>query len=180
VRTVLQFLVRLASILTRAFWLAVTGLRGLRVDSVFVNNAFMLSNGLVIIHWQVKNALWISIQGKCTSSRQEQILVYPAKSERSLSIRIQGLYSCYKRSFLLCPLARLAVPEPSAINLPVPVTGDKVIPVPKFILRPPDPIQKVRFTVNVHSIDIILPPFQTENDEDKRLLRYTQLDLPDA
>lgn|GEM_PF-6483533 len=173
VKNVLQFLVRLATILGRALWLAVTGLPGLRVDSVFVNNAFMLSNGLVIIHWRVKNALWISIQGKCTSSRQERILIYTSRSETSLFIRIQGLYSCYKRRYPLRPLSSLAVPEPSAINLPVPVTDDKVLPMPTFLLGPPDPIQQVRFTVNVHSVDIIIPPFQTENDEDKRLLHYS-------
>jgi hypothetical protein len=177
---VLVFLGRLAMILARAFWLAVTGLRRLRVDSVFVNNAFMLSNGLVIIHWRVKNALWISIQGKWTSSRQERLLVYPAGGETSLFIRIQGLLSCYKRTYLLCPLTTLAVPEPSAINLPVLVADNKVIPVPTFILGSPDSIRGVRLTANVHSIDITIPLFQTENDEDKRLLHYSQVQLLNA
>jgi hypothetical protein len=159
-------------IILKGFFLMFTGFRKLKVDSVFVNNAFLLSNGLVIIHWQVKNALWICIQDKWIGSQQNQMMVY-ADGTTILSIRFQGLFSSYKKRFVLRPLATLIIPELPSPNTFVPPVADKIYPGFLQNLRLPNPTLKSQvFITNIPFVEVIIPPFQTENHYDKRLLHH--------
>lgn len=176
----LIFLKRLAVVLARTGLLTITGLRRLRVEQLFVNKAFLLSNGLVIIYWRAKNALWISVQGRWAGCQREHMLVYPLDGGKMLSVRIQGLLSSHKEQFNLCPLASVDVPVPAMIGVPAPAISDEIGFVFSPILSGSDPVRRVGLTIYVPAIDFNIPSFQTENNEQQSLLRHAQLDLSDA
>lgn len=170
IKASLRLLKRLTLVFLRVLLVIITGFRKLKVDSIFVNNEFLLSNGLVIIHWKAKNVLWISVQGKWIGGQRERVLVYSTKDETTLSIHIQGLFSNYKESFILSPLATLAVPGPPPIRMPAPAVSNKIIPLPIPVLSPNYPIRGIEFSIKVHAFDITIPPFQTDSHEPKKLL----------
>jgi len=149
----------------------VTGFRKLKVESVFVNNAFLLSNGLLIIHWQVKNALLISVQGKWIGSKDIQMMVYAVDSVTTVSIRIQGLFSSYKKRFVIHPLAALVVPEPPSPHVAIPPLFYKFYLVHLPNLHLFNPVVSQDFITDIPVTEVIIPPFQTENHANKRLLQ---------
>ena len=141
------------------------------MESVAVNQAFLLSNGLLVLYWQVKNALWISLQGKWVSCQNNYMVIYPAGSTRTLSIRIQGLFGRYQRRFAIYPEGSLVAPEPLQESLVTPVSVN-ILPISSPFLRQRSLIQGWAFTLAIPSTQIIIPVFQIDNNYDKRLLHH--------
>jgi len=58
------FIKRAVVVFCKSFFLTITGFRMLKVETICVNDAFLLSNGLLAIQWRAKNVVWVSIQRK--------------------------------------------------------------------------------------------------------------------
>jgi hypothetical protein len=180
IRGFLIFLQRWVIFICKAIFLVVTGFRRLRIDRITVNQAFLLTNGLLMLHWQVRHALCIHVNGKWVGCRDNQVLLYPAKSTVGLDIRIWGLFSRYKNRFAIDPLATLAVGKVYIANSLVSGVSVRVLPVFFEDLYPPGLSATGRLVTNVAPLELIIPPFQTDNDYDKRLLHNAQVDLHHA
>jgi len=111
IRIALLFAGRLSVVILRTIFLAVTGFRKLGVEGIVVNNAFLLANSMVVIHWRVKNALWIKVDGKWMGNRGNQVLVLATQGRRTVSVFVQGLFSSYKKQFdVSCDAEVVALP----------------------------------------------------------------------
>src|SRR5262249_12888257 len=115
VRSSVLSLGRLVVLVFKVFSIVLMGFRALKVENVLVNNAFLLSNGFIIVHWRVKDMFWITVQGKWVGSRSRGLMVVKSDGESMISIRIQGLFSSYNRSFHLHPIASVIVGEPDLL-----------------------------------------------------------------
>lgn len=166
------FLGRSAVLIFKVLFLVVTGFRKLQVERVLVNNVFLLSNGLLVIHWRTKNALWITVGGKWMGSRGNQVLFLAADAEKTVSIRIQGLFSSYKRRFVIGHLTSLATGEPPPYRV-VSLASDRLCPVFLSDWGQYTPVVSRKLAIYVSPVAFILPPFQTDNRYDKRLLHYS-------
>jgi hypothetical protein len=140
----------------KALFLVVSGLKKLKVESVTVNHTFLFSNGLLMVHWQVKNALWIRVQGKWVGCQDNHVLMYPADPATTLSICIRGLFGRYRKSFdpLVSRVSALVYSTLIVDLHPVHLVGIGEV-VPKL-----------------PRVEILIPPCQTDHDYDKRLLHH--------
>lgn len=173
IKSCLLFLGRLAVVIFKTFFLTVTGFRRLKVERVIVNNAFLLSNGLLVIHYQVKNALWVLVNGKWMGSRGNQTLIAAADGTPAVSIRIQGLFSSYKRKWVIGPLAGLTMGEPLMTYPLISLAAEKLCPVFLSDWSRSTPVEIRELTIDVSPVEFIIPSFQTENHYDTRLLHYS-------
>jgi hypothetical protein len=155
----------------KVFFLVVAGFRKLQVERVLVNNAFLLSNGLLVIHWRIRNALWITVDGKWMGSRGSQVLVLAANAEKTVSIRIQGLFSSYKRRFVIGRLTALVVEEPPPFPV-ISLAPGKLCPVFLSDWCRSTPTVGRKLAIDVPPVEFNIPSFQTENRYDTRLLHY--------
>jgi hypothetical protein len=159
----------------KAFFLLVTGCRKLRVDCVVVNNAFLLANGKVMIHWRVKNALWIRVDGKWMGSRGNQVLVLSSDRWRTVTVSIQGFFGRYNKKFEIFPWARLAVAPPCLPDCTFSMVGNRLRPAFSPILRDSIGFSTATFLLVLPPVAFVvpvIPTLQTEIENETRLLRH--------
>jgi hypothetical protein len=164
---------RLAVITLKAIFLMVTGLRKLKVESVLISNMFLLSKGLLVIHWRVKNALWVHVNGKWLGGQGNQTLIVVADETPVVSIRVQGLFSSYKRRWVISPQARLTVGEPRMSDLFKSLSAEKLCPVFLSDWSRSALVEGQKLAIEVSPVEFIIPSFQTENLYDTRLLHHS-------
>jgi hypothetical protein len=165
----------LAILVGKTFFLVIVGFRKLKVESVTVSNSFLLANGIVIVQWQVTNALWIRVDRRWMGSRGSQVLVLPSKPRQRLVIQIQGLFSSYKKEFDINPLAMLKVRRPRLPEWTFKIKDSRLRPVFSPKLRH-------SLSVTIGTIRPILPPMplgippiptiQTDNKYETRVLHH--------
>jgi hypothetical protein len=171
----LLYATRLAVLAFKIFFLIITGFRKLKVKTVAVNNAFLLANGAVMIHWRVQNALWICVDRRWMGSRGNQILVLPAQAQRTVSIHIQGLFSSYKNEFDVSALAKLAVGQPRLPEWTLSVKGSALYPVLSPALRGSIGVAMGVFRPELRPMSFVIPPIptvQTKNQYETGLLHH--------
>jgi len=173
IRSILLFMGRFAVLIFKVFFLVVMGFRKLHVERVLVNNRFLLSNGLLVIHWRTRNALWITVDGKWMGSRGNQVLVLAANGERSVSIRIQGLFSSYKRKWVISSGAGLTIGEPLIICPLISLAAAKLYPVFLSDWSKSTPVEGRKLAIDVFTVEFCIPSFQTDNLYDTRLLHHS-------
>lgn len=176
IRNIFLAVRRSAVVVFKVSFLIVTGCRKLQVEIVSVNNAFLLANGMVIIHWRVRNALWIRVNGKWMGSRRDQVMMLPAHDLQTVTIIIQGLFSSYEKQFALCPQAKLTLAQPQLPDWIWPVNGNSFRPVFSSILHGSIGAAGVSFRPVVLPMAFILPsipPIQTENQYETGLLHHS-------
>lgn len=157
-------------VLTKILFLTVTGSWKLEVMEVTVNESFLICNALVVIHWKVKNVLWISIQGKWAGCRPNQVMVVNLVNGADLSVHIQGLFSRYHRTFSVRPTASIAVRYASLSYPQLCVRSDRLYPNLSSCLEWTCPIRALDIRLKPRSIEFNLAPFQIETEYEKRLL----------
>ncbi len=79
----------------------------LSVDILQVNESFLLSNGLLLIKWQLKNFLWVKINNEILSVSPKGVLLHYNKLRTPVKIKIVGLFGRYEEEFLIVPTATL-------------------------------------------------------------------------
>jgi hypothetical protein len=156
----------------KALFLVVSGLKKLKVESVTVNHTFLFSNGLLMVHWQVKNALWIRVQGKWVGCQDNHVLMYPADPATTLSICIRGLFGRYRKSFIVHPHAALAVPASPIFDPLVSRVSALVYSTLIVDLHPVHLVGIGEVVPKLPRVEILIPPYQTDHDYDKRLLHH--------
>jgi hypothetical protein len=137
---------------------------------MLISNMFLLSNGLLVIHWRVKNALWVHVNGKWFGGRGNQTLVVVDDGTAVVSIRVQGLFSSYKRRWVISPLAGLTVREPRISYFFKSLAAEKLCPVFLSDWSRSNPVEGRKLAIEVSPVEFIIPSFQTENLYDTRLL----------
>jgi hypothetical protein len=173
IKSCLLFTRGLAIVIFKALLLMVKGFRKLKVERVNTNNAFLLQNGLLLIHWRVRNALWVRVNGKWMGSCENQVLVLRADGRRTVTIRIQGLFSSYRKKFDICPQAGLAVVQLRLPNWTLSVDGKTLQPVFSPILHSSIGFTGGSFLPVFPPVAITIPTIptiQTENQYETRLL----------
>lgn len=165
------FLGRLVVLIFKVLFLVVTGFRRLKVERAVVNSAFLLSKGFVVVHWQARNVLWVRVQGRWVGGRSSQVLMLKAaEMPFVISIHIQGLFSYYRRRFVVHPLAALKVEEPMMFLPEISGVPDSLCPVFTDAFSWRDVSGNQDFTLDVCRIEIHLPIFQTETIYEPKLL----------
>lgn len=175
-RIVWIFLSRLVILVLKILFLIVTGFRRLKVDTVTVNNAFLLANGVVTIQWRVRNALWIRVDRKWMGGRGNQVLVLTPQARQTVVIQIQGLFSSYEKRFDINPLARIMVRQPCLPEWKLSIKGSGLYPVLSPDLHRSIGIAIRPFRPILPPMPLAIPPIltiQTENQYEKRLLHHS-------
>lgn len=171
----LLFAGRLVVLVFKTFFLIVTGFRKLKVDIVTVNNAFLLANGRAMIGWRVRNALWIRVDCRWMGSRGNQVIVLPSQARQKVVIHIQGLFSSYKKTFEVNPVARLEVGQPRLPNWRLSVKGSALYPVLSPVLRRSIGVTTGPFRPILPPMTLVIPSFptiQTKSKYETRLLHH--------
>jgi len=159
----------------KTFFLVITGCRKLKVEVVTVNHAFLLANSMIMIQWRVQNALWIRVDRRWMGCRGSQVFVLPSQAQKTVTIRIQGLYSSYKKEFHINPLARLMVRQPRLPEWTLSVKGSGLNPVLSPVLRGSIGVAIGSFRPALPPVALAIPPIptiQTENQYETRLLHH--------
>jgi hypothetical protein len=156
------------------------GFRGLRVDSLLVNDVFLLSNGLIQVRWKVRYAWTMRINGKRLDPVIGHYTLYPTGEEMVLSIHIRGLFRSYRERFLIRTAGGI---DPRAFPLPIlqrPLITDAMVVQDIGAIIPKLPSFEVdnqalgiMMDMKVTNFHIILPPLQTLTNHDQRLLHNT-------
>jgi hypothetical protein len=170
VKSSFLFIRRAVVVFCKGFFLTITGFRRLKVEIICVNDVFLLSNGLLAIHWRAKNVVWVSIQRKWIGSRDSGVVVFSARGTRVLAVRVQGLLSSYKRKFIVPSLTSVGVREPSLAYPKVIVKADQLCPIFLPGAYQFDALTNWSFRAVIPPVEITVPIFQNEINNDKRLL----------
>ena len=158
----------------------VKGFRGLRVDTLMINDIFLLSNGLIEVQWKVRYAWTVRINGKQLDPRMGRYTLYSAGEETVLDIHIRGLLRNYRERFTIRATGSI---DPGAFPLPFlqrALVTDTIIVrdigaiIPSFSSFEVDrQALPVMVDKTVSNFQIILPPIQTPTNHDQRLLHNT-------
>jgi hypothetical protein len=79
--------------------------KSLSVETLQVNETFLLSNGLLLIKWRLKNFLWVKIDNEILSVNPKGILLHYNRLQTPLKISVVGLFGKYKEKFFIVPIA---------------------------------------------------------------------------
>jgi hypothetical protein len=175
IKTALLFASRLGMVMLKTIFMIVTGFPKLRVERIVVNDAFLLANGMLVIHWRVKNALWVRVDGKFMGSRENQVLVLAAKGRRMISIRVQGLFNSYRIEYHVDANVELMITPLGLPRCTISLESGRLYPVFSQILH-----NSIGFTGRdfLHAIPPVaitipsIPSIQTENQHETRLLHH--------
>jgi hypothetical protein len=100
-------------------------------------------------------------------------MIHAADTPTSISIHIQGFFSSYKKSFTLHTLATLIIPEsPPLLTFTPPIDDTIYYRFLQNFKFPDLTLESQNFITNIPLVKVIIPPFQTENHYDKRLLHH--------
>jgi len=157
-------------VVAKAFFLLVTGCRKLKLEKVMVNDAFLLSNGLLVLQWKAKRLLWVIVQDKWVGGRGNQIMLFTPGAETLLSIRLRGLFSSYTRCFSIVPVAALEVGTPSVPEFAVRLAANQFYPVVSTGLMRITAVVGRSIAPYFAPMEFNIPSIQIDNHDDKRLL----------
>ena len=175
IRSAFIFGSRLVVVILKTIFLIVTGFRKLRMERIVVNNAFLLANGMVVIHWRVKNALWIRVDGRWMGCRGNQVLVFAAEGRRTVSICVQGLCSSYRKQYDVYPKAGLVVVSPRLPDWTLSLERGRLFPDFSPTLQSSIGFSGRDFLPAIPPVAITIPSIpsiQTENQHETRLLHH--------
>jgi hypothetical protein len=79
----------------------------LSVRSLQINDSLFISNGLLIINWDLKNFLWIKINKKIFTINSKGILFHYDRIDIPIKIKIVGLFGNYINEFAITPVATI-------------------------------------------------------------------------
>ncbi|HVU57185.1 MAG TPA: hypothetical protein VHD83_19120 [Puia sp.] len=154
------------------------GFKGLRVDSLLINDVFLLSNGLIQVRWKVRYAWTMRINGARLDPGKGFYALYPTDEEAMLDIRIRGLFRNFRRQFTVRAAGSIS---PGAFPLPLLqkplLAGNMAIrdigTITPFItpFKVNDQALAPMVDMKIANFQIILPPLQTPTNHDQRLLR---------
>ena len=180
----LKRLLNRANVMLRVVWRMLLsilkGCKGLRVDSLLVNDVFLLSNGLIAVRWKVRYAWTMRINGKRLDPGTGHYILYPTGEETVLDIHIHGLFRNYRNRFLIRAAGNI---DPGVFALPSLqrlLMADRRVVEDIGAIIPFLPSFQVDINAlsammdkKVISFHIILPPLQTLTSHDQRLLPNT-------
>jgi len=156
------------------------GFKGLRVDSLLINDVFLLSNGLIEVRWKVRYAWAVQINGVWLDPGTGYYTLYPAGEETVLDIHIRGLFRNFRKRFTVRAVGSI---NSGALPLPLlegPLMASNMVLQNIGIITPSFPLFKVHDQVlapmavmKIVNFQIILPPLQTPTNHDQRLLHNT-------
>lgn len=180
----LKCLLRQAGAVLRMVWRMLLsifkGFKGLRVDSLLINDIFLLSNGLIEVQWKVRYAWTMQINGRRLDPGKGRYSLYPADEKTVLDIHIRGLFRSYRERFVIRASGSI---DPMAFPLPFLqrslITGTTIVrdigaiipSLPSFEVD--DQALSAIVDPRVTNFHIILPPLQTPTNHDQRLLHNT-------
>ncbi len=150
------------------------------MDSILINDTFLLSNGVIVVQWQLRHAWTIHINGKWFDPGKGYATFYPGSDITELNIRIHGLFRNFRKQFVIQPAGGI---DPAAFPLPhlkpalltdmpfiaIPVSAMIKIPSFKADIRALAVVPGTRIT----DFNIFLPPIQIPSNHDQRLLHNT-------
>lgn len=167
-------------IVWRILLIILKGFKGLRVDSLLVNDVFLLSNGLIEVQWKVRYAWTMRINRKQLDPEKRSYILYPAGDETVLDVLIRGLFRSYRSRFTIHVAGSI---NPEAFPLPFlqkPLLTDTMIVADIGVIIPSLPPFEVdnqalsaNIKMKVTNFHIILPPLQTPTNHEQRLLHNT-------
>ncbi len=170
IRTLLQQLKTVFTIIRRILFILLKWRKRLLINTVQINDSFLLSNGLLIIIWQLKNFLWIKINNQILTTNSKGILLHYDRIETPVKIKIVGLFGNYKKEFTLSPKATIQsekLKTPQLLNNKFEIDEIKNS-ISQFRVKNLKPafINKgltKNFAINIQTINIQIPTFKKEN-----------------
>jgi hypothetical protein len=75
--------------------------KNVAVTSLLIHDEFLLTNGILVIEWKLRNFLWIKINATIKSYNRNGIALNFDKVSNPLVIEVQGLFGKYKEEFPL-------------------------------------------------------------------------------
>lgn len=166
IRKLLQKFKTILIIIRRIVLILIKWNKRLSVKSLRINDSLFISNGLLIINWEIANFLWIKINSKICTLNSNGIVLHYDRSNTPIKIKVIGLFGKYKNEFPITPVATI-----KSKNIKVPlieVDRCKIAVVSNSIslFKPKDfnfSLSKIALASNIKSINIILPNFKIDN-----------------
>lgn len=165
-RKLLQKLNTFLTLFKRALIILIRWNKRLSVKSLQINDSFLLSNGLLIINWELKNFLWVKISNKIFTINSKGIIFHYDKIDTPIAIRVVGLFGKYEKDFTINPIAAIR-----SQNIPSPIIkanklkiGEVQNSITQFMPKNFSfSLMNKNLTSNIKPINIILPTFKMDN-----------------